>query len=166
MLWCLDSIVNPHCKKSLNFQCLLRLTISPTIRRLANAGGGAGVGPPEREEIVELAAEVFRVLSSPRIPLPLETHYTEHDLKRVQQLLQQLENDPLRCTLSQGEQDFLWDFRREPLLTDSPPMLAKVLLAAPDWEERRTLAELHSLPAAWAAPRVAELLQVRSKTLS
>ena len=29
-------------------------------------------------------------------------------------------------SLWQGEQDFLWDFRREELLTSSPPMLAKV----------------------------------------
>ena len=86
--------------------------------------------------------------SQPNVPQVLDPADPSHQ--------QQLENDPLRCTLSQGEQDFLWDFRRERLLTESPPMLAKVLLAAPDWEERRTLGELHSLPAVWAAPRVAE----------
>eukprot|EP01052_Picozoa_sp_SAG31_P000478 SAG31_NODE_14_length_37953_cov_109.719660_12_plen_850_part_00 len=154
VLWCLDLIVSHHCKQSQAFQRLLRLVISPVLASLAEQNS--------HPDIQQLAAELSRQMSYVR--LPLERHYTELDLQRVKQLLQQLEMDPLRCQLSQGEQDFLWNFRREPLLTESPPMLAKVLLSAPDWEARQTLMEVHALPEIWAPPRVAELLQLLDPT--
>eukprot|EP01050_Picozoa_sp_SAG11_P004611 SAG11_NODE_299_length_11075_cov_15.266764_6_plen_895_part_00 len=150
LLWILDALINKHCKRSTSFQTLLRIKVAAAVRKLESH---------RVDKISELAVECSRRLLT-HVKLPLETFFTEDDLRRVRDVLNQLMNDPMRCELVETEQAFLWHFRREPLITSSAPMLAKVLLSVPDWDDETVVAEAHALPAIWAPQRVAELLQL------
>jgi hypothetical protein len=146
VLWMLDNLISSYCKRSQRFQSILRLVI---------ARGVAACEHHPQKMISALAVECSRRLSQ-QVQLPMQTHCSEHDLQRVNRVLQELEQDPLRCQLTQTEQDFLWDFRNEPLVTRKPSMLAKVLLSVPDWEDTEILALAHALPTLWTAQRIAD----------
>ena len=120
-----------------SFRSILRLRTAATLKGAVSGAPVGGLGTPraaasDAAAIDRLAAECTRRFQ--QVALPPRSNCVEADLLRVHKMLQRVQNDPLRWELTRREQEFMWDARRRPLLTESPRMLSVALLAVPSWD--------------------------------